>query len=178
MIRWRAIFFVSAIFGSVWLNAGEPAGETIDLTKPKPPITQPVSPEIQALVEQLGAPDTVQREDAEKKLLTIGAPATPALAQATKSLNPEIATRARKLVARMADTAARPASYASVLPPSTIFFAELRDSAATLPRLLATPLGKFMNTAPLKTFLVGYRKEMIDTELKAFDSGLGDPRAS
>jgi hypothetical protein len=173
MMRLRAICLAGLTTLAFACRAEEPVGETIDLTKKNPPAAQPqaaATAAVGALIEQLGAPSTVQREDAEKRLMAIGAPALGPLTEALKSANPEVVARARRLTTRLADTSARPATYASMLPANSILFIEFRDAGTTLQRLLTTPPGKFLTSAPAKEFLADYRKDLIDTDLKVFDS--------
>ena len=54
--------------------------------------------EVPKLIRQLGAESSSAREKAGRELLRIGEPALPALKKATEDKDPEIATRARRLV--------------------------------------------------------------------------------
>ena len=151
--------------------AEEPAADTVDLTAAKPtPLDPAIKTAVQKLITQLGAADTVQREDAEKALLTLGKPAIPMLKEAEASANPEIAVRAKRLSARLAETSIRPGSYAGVLPADAVLYFELRDAATTLNRIGTTPIGKFWEKQSTKTFMNGYRLSLLPAELKAFDA--------
>jgi tetratricopeptide (TPR) repeat protein len=57
--------------------------------------------EIARAIKQLGAPEFKQREEATKFLWSVGRPAMPALEQASKSSDPEIALRARQLLTQL-----------------------------------------------------------------------------
>jgi hypothetical protein len=56
---------------------------------------------IDKLVKELGADEWAARENASKELLKIGKPALPALKEALKSKDPEVATRAKDLVEKV-----------------------------------------------------------------------------
>src|SRR5687768_18567467 len=57
--------------------------------------------EIKALVDQLGAEDYAKREAAAKRLKALGKGALPALREAAKHDDPEVASRAQALVKRI-----------------------------------------------------------------------------
>src|SRR5579862_3130622 len=73
-----------------------------------PPATQPLSPEMDALIQQLGADDFHIREKASAKLEAMGKDAIPALKEAKKSPDPEIHTRAEAILSRIDQPAALP----------------------------------------------------------------------
>lgn len=62
------------------------------------PTTAPSSDEITSLVAKLGDVDFHARSEASNRLREIGAPALPALKQAANDNNPEVRSRARRLV--------------------------------------------------------------------------------
>src|SRR5439155_10098494 len=57
--------------------------------------------EIKGLIDQLGADEYAKREAAARRLRAIGKAALPALTEATKSDDAEVASRAESLVKRM-----------------------------------------------------------------------------
>ena len=65
------------------------------------PAAPPTPAEIRDLVRQLGSDEFADREAAEKKLDTAGAPALDELRTALRSENPEVARRARELVRKI-----------------------------------------------------------------------------
>src|SRR5260370_1158000 len=71
---------------------------------------------IAKLIEQLGSKNFTEREKAMKALDEVGAPALEALRKAAKSNDPEISSRAKKLVADLE----KRAESGSVLAPKKI----------------------------------------------------------
>ena len=68
-----------------------------------------IAQEIAALVKKLGDDDWTARESASKQLAQLGSAAKPQLETAVKSPDPEIATRAERLLAQMSRAAGAPA---------------------------------------------------------------------
>jgi len=64
-------------------------------------ITEPEAQDVPALVKDLGADEFAVREAAQKKLSAMGPGVVPQLAPATKADDPEVATRAREIIAKM-----------------------------------------------------------------------------
>ena len=62
------------------------------------PSTRPADPAVDSLIKQLGAEDFKDRQSATEQLKKMGADALPALKQATASDNPEVRTRAQRLI--------------------------------------------------------------------------------
>ena len=148
--------------------AGE-AAEAVDLTKPDP-AKAAEELQIKALIEKLGAADTVQREDAEKSLAAFGAAAGPLLKAAVTSPLPEISARAKRLVGRLAGVGVRVNSYSDILPADAVFFLEFADTQGSLKRLNQTPIGRFWETPPMRKTIQGHRKDMLPTELQVLDA--------
>ncbi|HLX63204.1 MAG TPA: hypothetical protein VKX17_18175 [Planctomycetota bacterium] len=159
---WLRCLGVVLLLSAITARAEQP-GEVVDVPKG-------ADPKIKALIEQLGAADTVAREDAEKALLQIGNAAAAQLREAEVSANPEIAARAKRLSARLADAAIQIKSYADVLPADTVLFLEFADAERTVERMKATPLGKLWPTKSMQALITAYRASLIDTELKVFDA--------
>lgn len=65
------------------------------------PTTTTREAKIAELVRKLGDPDFETREAAQRDLVALGAPALPALEQAKKSPDPEVASRATEAIARI-----------------------------------------------------------------------------
>lgn len=131
---------------------------------------KPDEAKIKALIEKLGAADTVERENAEKELSGLGAAASEQLKAATESANPEISVRAKRLIARMAPAAAKRNSYAEVFPADSVLFIEAGDVAKLLENWKRTPFGQFWESADVRKFLTGYRKELLPAEVQADDA--------
>lgn len=161
------IVFLAAGLSRV-AGAGE-AAEAVDLAKPDP-AQAAVESQIKALIEKLGAADTVQREDAEQALAALGAAAGPLLKEAVNSQNPEISARAKRLAGRLAAAGVRVKSYSDVLPADSVFFLEFKDAKATLERFKNTPFGRFWETPPMRKTIQGHRKDMLPTEIQVLDA--------
>ncbi|HSU68744.1 MAG TPA: hypothetical protein VLJ39_17820 [Tepidisphaeraceae bacterium] len=69
-----------------------------NLTPAKLPSTRPADPVRDSLIKQLGAEDFKERQSATEQLYKMGADALPALKEAATSDNPEIRTRAQRLI--------------------------------------------------------------------------------
>jgi hypothetical protein len=69
--------------------------------EPKNPAPSVSPAEIQKLIEQLGDDKFLNRERASKRLLLIGKAAVPALRDATRSMDAEVACRAQRILADM-----------------------------------------------------------------------------
>lgn len=79
------------------------------LAQAAPPTPAPTREQrVAELVKQLGDAAFDKREAAQRELETIGAPAIPALTEATKSSDPEVATRATEALTRIRGGAAPP----------------------------------------------------------------------
>lgn len=142
--------------------------------QPAPPAAvQPVQPkpeDIKALIQKLNAPDTVQREEAERALLQIGQPALEALKDAVTSPEQEIALRAQKLIAKLSDVTFRPAkSWAEVFPANSVLFLEFPNVKASLDRIKTTPLGRFWDTQAMQTFYKGHYDNQLPNDQKMLD---------
>ena len=143
--------------GCAWAQAEEPAGGLN-------------AKHIKELIARLNAPDTIDREEAEKELLTIGQPALQPLRDASGDPQPEIAARARKLVARLVQVQGKPLStYAELFPANSVFFVESPDSKGALDRLTASPLGKFWNLAETQKFYKSHYDSQLDNDRKLLD---------
>src|SRR2546430_17164737 len=59
------------------------------------------TPQVRALIDQLGDAKYDRREEAAKRLKAIGKPVLPALKEALNSEDPEIVSRARALIRRI-----------------------------------------------------------------------------
>ncbi len=70
-------------------------------TKPTTMPTTASADEIKALIEQLGNDEYATRDEASRKLAAIGKLAVPALRDACKSTDPEVAVRAESLLRRV-----------------------------------------------------------------------------
>ncbi len=163
----RHILGICLLAAALTLRAEQIDAEPVDLTKTQPAAADP---KIAALIAQLGAADTVLREDAEKTLTGMGKAAMPLLKEAENSPNPEIVVRARRIGARIADAGVKPASYAAVLPADSIFFFEISDCAATLDHLKFTPVGQLWEKPSMKAFNTGKRDSMLEKEIKVYDA--------
>ena len=157
-----------ALFSSPSVRAEQPAADTIDLNAIKTPVA--ADPKIKALVDQLGAADTVKREEAEAALMTTGKPAIPLLKEAEASPNPEIAFRAKRLSARLSELAIRPGAYADVLPADAVMCFEVRDAATTFERSKLTPVAHFWDKPSTRAFFNGYKLAQLPNELKVLDA--------
>src|SRR5438105_2780396 len=109
-------------------------------TPPAPPLAPAEFAKVNGLIQRLGAPDTVQREEAEKELMALGQAALPMLKEASGSANLEIAARAKRVAGRLANAGSRAKSLADILPADAVFFLEARDVQALQARWRATPL--------------------------------------
>jgi hypothetical protein len=67
------------------------------------PTTQPTDPKVAALVQQLGSDDFRARQSASEALGKMGKDAAPAIKEALASDNPEIRTRAQRLLKQLED---------------------------------------------------------------------------
>lgn len=88
MARTSLIHF-PIILAANWAVSGAPQTQ---------PATRPADEEMLRLVVQLGDPAADRREQAEAQLRRIGKPALPLLAEAAKAGDPEISSRASRLV--------------------------------------------------------------------------------
>jgi hypothetical protein len=126
---------------------------------------------IKDLIAKLNAPDTIDREDAERELMGIGQPALPSLRDASADPQPEIAARAKKLVTRMAQSEGKPlASYAELFPANSVFFAESPDSKGALERLKTSPLGKFWDLEDSQKSYKQHYDAQMDNDRRLLDS--------
>jgi hypothetical protein len=150
------------------LFAGQPGPDT---SKPDQ------SAAIKALIQKLNAPDNIAREDAERELLKVGQVAIPALKEASKSPEPEIAARAKRLVGKMTEMTAKPAqSYAEVFPSDTIFFLEAPHTRETLDKMKQSPLGKFWDLAATQKFYKGHHEAQVPNDQKLLDAARAIPK--
>lgn len=162
----RAGLLLFALLCAAQLRAEEPATDPVGVS----PSQAVLDPKIKVLIAQLGAADTVQREEAEKAILALGKSAVAQLKEAEASPNPEIAFRAKRLNARLAEVSIRPQSYANILPSDSVFFFEFRDAPTTLDRFKLTPLGQFWEKQTTRAFVKGHRATLLANELKVLDA--------
>ncbi|MGD0092167.1 MAG: hypothetical protein ABSE73_19810, partial [Planctomycetota bacterium] len=132
---------------------------------------------IKTLIAKLNAPDALAREEAERALLKIGAQALPLLQEATRTPEPEIAARAKRVLAKLNEAAVRPGqSFAEVMPASSIFFLEAPHTRQTLDKMKDSPLGKFWDTPAMQKFYKGHYEDQVDTDKQILDAVRAIPK--
>jgi hypothetical protein len=108
------------------------AAEPVPATegKPAPKAVAPAN-DVPALIKQLGDDDAKVREAASERLRRLGQIAMPALAEAQKSEDPEVASRAKAIARRIEEDRRAPAREELAAPdvPSKLRFGRARGGA-------------------------------------------------
>jgi hypothetical protein len=137
---------------------------------PNPPPPAAVDPHVKELIAKLNAPDNIDREDAEKSLLEIGAPAVPALRDAMAAPEPEISARAKRLVAQLVQSEGRPlSSYSELFPANSVFFAEVPNAKAALEKLKPSPVGRLWDLPQTQKHYKGHYDAQTENDKKMLD---------
>jgi len=145
--------------------------------EPQPATTPDPNEAIKALIAKLNAPEALAREEAETELLKFGPKALPLLREATRAAEPEVAARAKRVVARLSEVAARPGdSYADVMPAGAIFFLEAPHTRQTLDKMKDSPLGKFWDSMAMQKFYKGHYDDQDANDKRALDAVRALPR--
>jgi hypothetical protein len=126
---------------------------------------------IKAQIRRLNAEDLVEREEAERALLSLGLPALPFLKEAAEAPEQEIAARAKKLIAKLSTLATVPAqSYSDIMPADSIFFWEVPNTREALDKLKGGFWGKFWQLPAVRKALKGHYDAQVADDQKMLDS--------
>ena len=157
-----------------WAGA---SGSLCAAAEPQPALTPEQTAAVKALIAKLNDPDVLVCEKAEEDLVKFGPTALPLVREATGAAEPELAARAKRVVSRLAEVAARPGnSYAESMPGSSIFFLEAPHTRQTLDRMKGSPLGKFWDSPAMQKFYKGDYDAQAANDQKALDAVRAIPK--